>query len=398
MTNYKYILQPYKGMGTRHTCPSCHHKGEFTLYIDTSTGLPVNDSVGKCNREMNCGYHYTPSDFFKDNPNTVRCVTASRQCEPQPQPIFDYLPKKFVPTLDLIETNNLFKFMATAFGEDKAREVFALYKVGTSKHWKNDDGNSCIFPQIDASGKLRQLKVIAYNPYSGKRLHKEHLAEKITSNGYIPDMEADKVWFAGKYLLKDFDAKLSQCFFGEHLISPSKRVCIVESEKTAMIASIYMPNCTWVATGGKNGCRWTSIDVAKVLKGKKVVLYPDLKCFDDWQGKANILKSFGIDVKVSSILEKKATNREREKGLDLADFLLKQPLMSVSESTKISPIEKTPNIQSSENKQSDGIKTTGDLFRVFHELGISRERVVYNPITGSVSVLSKSRIKQQQNV
>lgn len=47
------------------------------------------------------------------------------------------------------------------------------------------------------------------------------------------------------------DFHLKQCLFGEHRIQASTGpICIVESEKTAIIASIYFPNATFVATGG----------------------------------------------------------------------------------------------------------------------------------------------------
>lgn len=53
---------------------------------------------------------------------------------------------------------------------------------------------------------------------------------------------------------KDFN--LCQCFFGEHLINKDKTkpIALVESEKTALIASYYLPQFLWIASGGKNGC------------------------------------------------------------------------------------------------------------------------------------------------
>lgn len=377
MKNFRYILEPYKGTGTRHTCPMCKHKNEFSLYIDTETGLPVDSMVGKCNREMNCGYHYSPADFFKDNPDRTLSATMPRQETPQnqPQPVAVEIPQEFLPTLNRVEHNNLFKFFVSLFGEETTRDVFEAYRVGTSYHWRNHNGYSCVFPQIDAEGRLRQLKVIAYNPDNGKRLHKEHTAERHTKNGYVPDEgNADKVWFAGKHLLNDYDARLTQCFFGEHLINAHSTVGIVESEKTAMIASIYLPDCVWLATGGKNGCKWTSPDVAKVLKGKKVILYPDLKCFDEWRAKADSLNDMGIDTSVSKLLEKTATDEEREQGLDLADFLLRQPPK---------PKEK----QEPQPKVCTTL-TIGDVFAMLHEIGIPPERVKFDPYNYSISVSS----------
>ncbi|MBK9025621.1 MAG: hypothetical protein IPL69_17065 [Saprospiraceae bacterium] len=46
----------------------------------------------------------------------------------------------------------------------------------------------------------------------------------------------------------------------------------MESEKTAIIASVYLPQFTWLASGGKAGL---TKDKLEVLKGRNVNLYPD---------------------------------------------------------------------------------------------------------------------------
>ena len=69
MSNYRYQLERYRGRGTRHTCPQCHRKQSFTRYIDThNNNIYISDNVGKCNRLDKCGYHYTPKQYFEDNP------------------------------------------------------------------------------------------------------------------------------------------------------------------------------------------------------------------------------------------------------------------------------------------------------------------------------------------
>ena len=47
------------------------------------------------------------------------------------------------------------------------------------------------------------------------------------------------------------DYNLVQCLFGEHLlrIYPDRIVVLVESEKSALIASGVYPNYIWLATG-----------------------------------------------------------------------------------------------------------------------------------------------------
>ena len=76
-------------------------------------------------------------------------------------------------------SNNLFRFMAKEFGNAEANRVFDAYRVGTSRHWKNNDGIATTFPQIDDKGRLCQLKVMAYNPATGKRMKKQDQAESM---------------------------------------------------------------------------------------------------------------------------------------------------------------------------------------------------------------------------
>ena len=400
---HRYILQPYKGISTRHTCPVCGHKGEFALYIDTETGLPLHPSVGRCNRDQKCGYHYTPAEYFKDNPDARPKDDWKPNYVPfvkeKPMHKVEYLPNKYIPTMMQIEKNNLFRFFCTKFGEAKSREVFERYKVGTSKHWRNNGGMSAVFPQIDLNGNLRQLKVIAYNPETGKRLHKEHPAEKLTQNGYVTDTAQDKVWFAGKSLLGNYEAILSQCFFGEHLLHNGNDVAIVESEKTAMIASLYMPNIVWLATGGKNGCRWTSRDVSHVLMGKGVFLYPDLKCLQDWDKAASTLKSFGIDVSVSRYLEERASDEDKDKGLDIGDYLLRESLpqgkLSQPHPTETPARIAVEEIPTTSTYAQDGVcRTIGDFLLCLKELGVPKNRIVADFTSGrhSITVLSKNHV------
>ena len=67
--SYRFILEKYRGISTRYTCPQCGRKHTFTRYIDTENNNKyISDNVGKCNRLDKCGYHYTPREYFADNP------------------------------------------------------------------------------------------------------------------------------------------------------------------------------------------------------------------------------------------------------------------------------------------------------------------------------------------
>ena len=78
-----------------------------------------------------------------------------------------------------------------------------------------------------------------------------------------------------------------QCLFGEHLLTarPNAHVCIVESEKTAIICAMAVPHVIWLATGGKGNLRKGLSRSG--LKGRKVFLFPDVDGFEDWQTIAN---------------------------------------------------------------------------------------------------------------
>lgn len=69
MTEYRFTLQKYK-RGSKHTCPKCGKKQCFVRYIDLKNEINFPDYVGRCDHEVSCQYHYRPSDYFKDNPNT----------------------------------------------------------------------------------------------------------------------------------------------------------------------------------------------------------------------------------------------------------------------------------------------------------------------------------------
>jgi len=83
MTYYRYILEPYKGIATRHTCPACEQKRCFSRYIDSENKISFPSHVGRCDREEKCGYHFTPKQYFKENPERREEFTAYQSLLPQ---------------------------------------------------------------------------------------------------------------------------------------------------------------------------------------------------------------------------------------------------------------------------------------------------------------------------
>ena len=306
-TVHRYILEPYKGMNTRYRCPApnCGKGKTFSLYIDTETGEHIHPTVGRCNRESNCGHHYTPKQYFQDNNISFDTPQPKaykpRPVTPQPKPVsfipIDVFKASLNPTA--FETNHFVKFLIDLFGVEVASQLVSCYFIATSKHWNG----ATVFWQIDTQGKVRTGKIMLYSPTTGKR-------EK--------NLELPVYWV--HKALKQPEFELKQCLFGEHLlIDKIKPVAIVESEKTAVIASVYLPQLIWVAVGSL-----TNINAEKcsILKGRTVTLFPDLNGFDKWSSKAKEFSHLA-NFTVSDLLERKATEAERKQGFDLADYLIK---------------------------------------------------------------------------
>ena len=305
MKNYRYQFEKYNGPTTRSVCPKCKDSRKtFVQYIDKETGKRVNPLVGRCNRESKCGYHYPPGEYFK-NLNIVEDNLFLRN-----HPIESPEPKTptYIP-IDLMkksllnyDQNNFVLFLINVFGTQITSGLIEKFSIGTSNHWPG----ATIFWQIDMEGKVRTGKIMRYNQVTGKRL-------KETRNN---------IHWAHNTLGKT-DFELQQCLFGEHLLhGNNKPVAIVESEKTAIIASIYLPMYIWLATGGLSNL---TDEKCINLNGRSVTLFPDLNGFEKWNLRRKELshKIRGTCFKISSLLEKNATDMEREEGCDIADYLLK---------------------------------------------------------------------------
>ena len=61
-----------------------------------------------------------------------------------------------------------------------------------------------------------------------------------------------------------------------------------------------------------------------IFRGRQVILFPDLGMLDNWRQKAAKWMAQGIDVSVYSFLEQQASEEDKAKGLDIADYLLQQ--------------------------------------------------------------------------
>ena len=221
------------------------------------------------------------------------------------------------------DINPLYRYFTKVMGKEDTDRLFRLYRVGTSKRW----GGSTVFWQTDRDGKVRAGKIMGYDAETGHR---------------IKEPFNQVCWVHSVRKVQDF--RMKQCLFGEHLLSDSsavmsaKPVAIVESEKTALVAALFIPDFIWLATGGMHGC--FNSETMQVLGGREVVLFPDLKATEEWRQRLPMMESFCRRATCSDMLERIATGAQREAGLDIADFLLMEdtPQMILQQMLERNPV------------------------------------------------------------
>lgn len=219
MEDFKYHLQTYKGRATRHECPRCHDQQSFTYYVD-DYGNIIDKSVGRCNHESSCGYHYTPKEWFRNNPDINQLQRplqrVRHQLKPQPrQP--DFIDPDYVLRSASYDSGLVY-YLCGLIPNDTIKRVWDDYGVGATKD------KSVIYWQIDVKGKVRTGKVMKYDPETGHRIKGNGGVNWIHSilkkKGALPD-----------------SFNMVQCLFGERLLMLhfDKGVALVESEKTASV-------------------------------------------------------------------------------------------------------------------------------------------------------------------
>lgn len=295
----KYQLEKYKGRATRHECPRCGDKSSFAYYID-KLGNILDKAVGRCNHESGCGYHYTPKEYFANHPQEKH--------EPHHRSTPIIIKKKKLCTIpfDVVEMSASYRssfvqFLCGIFPIATIEELAWMYALGATKD------EAVIYWQIDGKGRVRTGKVMHYNPDTGHRIKESNV-------NWIHSLMKKSGALAN-------DWELTQCLFGEHLLNlernKNKVVAIVESEKSAIICAGCNPNYVWLATGGKSQL---SVDKMKVLAGRTVVMFPDIDGYQEWVERA---KQFTFcKVIISDVLEKNATEEQRNAKLDIADLLI----------------------------------------------------------------------------
>ena len=310
-----YSLQKYAGPSSRLVCPNCGRPRCFVPYVDEAGAL-LDPTCGRCNHESSCGYHLPPSEFFRQHPDrrpsvsdwradtpSVRAtrLDSYRHSRPDRESPPDVLPASLMARcIDPSRPNHFLTFLRLLFPEDLVRALVAEYHIGSAR----DAGT--VFFQVDGQGRFRGGKIMRYDPVTGHRIKDADLPvdwvhSRLQRSGHLPSS-----W------------KLTQCLFGEHLmrLHPERLVCLVEAEKTAVIAAGFLPDYLWLATGGKTQLG----DKLSVLRGRRVLAIPDVDAFDAWRDRLAARED--LSVTVSDLLIRTSAADFLGPTADLADWLV----------------------------------------------------------------------------
>lgn len=268
---------------------------------------------------------------------------------------------KYSTSESIAYRNGLSSYLIDKLGEG-ARSHLKRWEVGT------DSIGSCVFWHKDETGELATAKTIPYDALTAKRLkgksspirwtvdEKERIADSIY--GLVRGKRED-----GSLLLETYSQKKGYelPLYGAHLLAEAALdvpVLLVESEKTAVVASYFLPEFVVVACGGANTL---TENKASALIGRVVYVLTDAdEAGREGARKAcEVLYNIGakprVDVDGVALID--FLLEDAPKGYDLADYYLAEAATLVASGAIAEPTtvedELSPTLQIGELKDED---------------------------------------------
>ena len=250
-----------------YKCFACGASGDAVKAVRELHGLKYTDAL----RYLAAMYNI----YIDDEPRPKVIKHEPRQ--PLPPLIWRYWNIDILkPYLHHYDENPLLRWMLSLPMRDEyqsnLRNMVELYFVGTSL--KGATAGWTMWPQVDMDMRVRDIKFMAYKA-DGHR----NKDMKYSTNWMRAIMSRAGQFDEDKY-------EVHHCLFGLHLakIFQKAEICLVESEKTAVICSAFSdPNKRiWMAVGGLQSF---NLEMIKPLidANRYIVLYPDVDGADKWR-------------------------------------------------------------------------------------------------------------------
>jgi len=296
--DYRYQLESRrltKKAVKKIACPSCGQQKCFVRYVDIRHHFDyLSDEVGKCDHQHSCGYHYTPHDYYRDH-KPISPISPINPITPPPPPrpleplSMELVTRSHSPRSTFWQWLSGDGARQLRLDPQALQRVYDDYLIGATRT------SDVIFWQVDERGRVRGGHIMQYGP-DGHRLGFQGWTHvPLIRQGLLPP-----------------DWQLYQCLYGEHLLAWRRQaaVCLVESEKTALVMAALRPDQLWLATCGSGGL---SAEKVAPLRGRRVTIFPDSGCYQKWRDV--MATTTGIDYTITDRLEAYPPNT------DLVDLL-----------------------------------------------------------------------------
>ena len=302
-----------KKRGIEYTCLCPFHDDKHL----GSFMISEKKNIAKC---FSCDWQGGPIDFLMEHehlsfPDALRwlgkkycievegadefIVKPSIPREQQPKLPMLVLPDWMVRIREHNDDNTLVRWIRSlkwdATERHRIDEMLKAYRVGTSKN------GMTIWWLIDEKQQVRTGKMMMYRPDGHRDKESKYNFDWIHSALYRDqrnEFSADKT-------------DMKSCLFGLHLLDAYKRhgvrqdVCIVESEKTALLMAIAYGNHAqqvWMACGGLGNINTEKL-APIINQGRKILLFPDRDGVDEWKMRAESIQYDNIHVMTDAVLK-----------------------------------------------------------------------------------------------
>ena len=295
-------------------CYSCQKGGDSIAVLMELEGMSYPDAL----RYLAAMY-----GIFVDDAPMPKVVKREPRKEPPQRPLMywnHHLVEAYYGNWD---KNNLIKWMLSLPWDDDQRahlvDMLKFYLVGTILTEPNVGWT--FFPMVDMEHRLLNGKMMAYQP-DGHRIKDRYASDWLTA----------KQRKAKKLDEEKYDTW--KCLFGMHLVPvfPTAEICIVESEKTALICSAFTdPNKRlWLATGGKQFLNPQAI-MPLIELDRNIVLYPDIDGYPVW---TKFCEQMDYQNMIVTPTVKELHIPSDGPKADIADIMIRRNLYHIEESEK----------------------------------------------------------------
>ena len=313
--------------GNTYRCFACDAKGDAVKFLMDHENMTFVDAIRWLGKKYNIEVDDVPIDWTPPPPRPT----------PPPLPTL-YIPISIVKSRTSLENNTLVEWIRTGIKWDTVQrkrvdEVLTAYLVGSSVY------GHTIFWQIDNEGKVRTGKMMKYRQ-DGHRdkvaaWNFDYIHAALFRDQRHPEYDDTKM-------------EVRQCLFGLHLLNHYKykdvaqTVCIVESEKTALLMAIAYGNNAkqvWMACGGLGSLNATRL-APLIADHRNIILYPDRDGIEAWRQKAEQLHYDRVTIDTTPVTQ--WWRPEDGEKADIADVVIRilnerQPIKTIADVKEAMP-------------------------------------------------------------